>query len=205
MTLPTTYSWSPIGERLQVAYEAPQGRRVNAIGAYCSHGVEAGRFVFETYATLPKSRAKKSHKSLEEVAAKHDLLASEIGPIDAERLVAFLWKIAGRSPIHAENWRRERLLVIALDNYSVHVCERVQQERPRLEAADVYLCYLPSYSPELSRIEPIWHDVKHHDLTERSHEQLGRLKHTVDEALTNKAEHLGNTQAITDHLLRMAA
>jgi phosphate-selective porin len=34
MTLPITYSWSPLAERLKIAYEAPQGRRVNAIGGY---------------------------------------------------------------------------------------------------------------------------------------------------------------------------
>lgn len=205
LTLPTTYSWFPIEERLRVPYEAPQGRRVHAIGAYCSHGVEAGRFVFETYATLPKSRAKKRRKPPEEVAAQHGLLPEEIGPIDAERLVGFLWKVAGRPDVYSQDWQRERLLVIALDNYSVHTSERVKQERPLLEAAGVYLFYLPSYSPELSQIEPIWHGVKHHDLTERSHTQLGSLKQAVDDALTKKADHLLAVQMKTDHLLRAAA
>ena len=31
---------------LRIAYEAPQGRRVNAIGAYFTHGPIAGRFCF---------------------------------------------------------------------------------------------------------------------------------------------------------------
>src|SRR5262245_57342089 len=35
-TLPTSYSWYPVGERLKVPYEAPQGRRVNALGLYVS-------------------------------------------------------------------------------------------------------------------------------------------------------------------------
>jgi len=37
----------------------------------------------------------------------------------------------------------------------------VQQELDALAAAGIELFYLPSYSPELSGIEPIWHDVKH--------------------------------------------
>lgn len=65
MTLPTCYSWFPIGKVLRIPYEAPQGRRVNAIGAYFSHGAMACRFLFETYAALPKSRDKKQRKSAE--------------------------------------------------------------------------------------------------------------------------------------------
>ena len=39
-TLPTTYSWSPVGERLEVPYEAPEGRRVVAAHAHVleAHG-----------------------------------------------------------------------------------------------------------------------------------------------------------------------
>jgi transposase len=33
-TLPTAYSWTLPGRRQRVAYEAPQGRRVNALAAY---------------------------------------------------------------------------------------------------------------------------------------------------------------------------
>ena len=73
MTLPTCYSWFPIGKVLRIPYEAPQGRRVNAIGAYFSHGRLAGKFVFETYASLPKSRAKKQRKTPEQIAAAHGL------------------------------------------------------------------------------------------------------------------------------------
>ena len=43
MTLPTNYSWSAVGERVIIPYEASQGRRVNGIGAYCRAGPEAGR------------------------------------------------------------------------------------------------------------------------------------------------------------------
>ena len=32
-TLPTNYTWARVGTRVVVPYEAPQGRRVNVIGA----------------------------------------------------------------------------------------------------------------------------------------------------------------------------
>jgi hypothetical protein len=178
---------------------------VNALGLYFSRGPQAGRFLFETAATLPESRAKKARKSPAERAAAHGLRPEQVGPIDSERLIAFIWQSAGRPPVHRDDWRRERPLVIWLDNYSVHKSERVQQEQPLLEAAGITLCYLPSYSPELSRIEAVWHPVKHHDLVRRSHAVLADLMTAVEGALSQKAAHLLAANAKTDQLLSRAA
>ena len=117
MTLPVCYSWTLAGVRLRLPYEAPQGRRVNGIGAYCTHGVEAGRLVYELCASLPKSRAKQPRKTPAERAAAHELAVEQIGTVDGERLVRFIWTVAGRPAIYAEGWQRERPLVIVLDNY----------------------------------------------------------------------------------------
>jgi putative transposase len=205
MTLPTCYSWFPIGQVLRIPYEAPQGRRVNAIGAYFSHGPMAGRFVFETYASLPKSRAKKQRKTLEQIAAAHGLTKEEVGPIDSGRFLAFVWRVAGRPEVFSEDWKRERPLWIVLDNYSVHTSQPVQEAIPALEAANVFFFYLPAYSPELSEIEPIWNATKHHEIPVRSHAQVKDLKGAVDGALTVKAEALLAAQQETTKELRAAA
>jgi putative transposase len=204
MTLPTNYSWYPQGERLRIPYEAPQGRRVNAIGAYISHGVQAGQFTFTTYAALPASRAKQP-RPLSAQAAAHGLRAEEVGPIDSERFLQFVWSFAGRPIIHPEDWCRERPLVIWLDNYSVHKSERVQAEEPALARAGITLQYLPSYSPELSKIEPIWRDVKHHDMRQRSQTEVRALKDATEGALASKAAELLAARAKTTGLLRRAA
>lgn len=205
MTLPTCFSWFPIGKVLRIPYEAPQGRRVNAIGAYFGYGPMAGQFVFETYASLPKSRAKKQRKTKEEIAAGHGLTPQEVGPIDSARFLAFIWRVARRPEIAPDDWKRERALYLVLDNYSVHTCQAVAEAIPSLEAANVYFFYLPSYSPELSEIEPIWRAVKHHEIPVRSHSQVKALKTAVDQALTNKAEALSEAHAKTTNELRRAA
>ncbi len=203
--MPTCYSWFPIGKVLRIPYEAPQGRRVNAIGAYFAHGPLAGRFVFESYASLPKSRAKKPRKTASQVAADHGLLPEQVGPIDSKRFLAFVWRAAGRPEEAPSDWKRVRPLWIVLDNYSVHVSQAVQEAIPALEAAHVFLFYLPSYSPELSKIEPIWNSVKHHEMPVRSHAQVKALKQAVDTALTNKAEALLAAQHESASELCMAA
>ncbi len=205
LTLPTTYSWFPQGERLRVPYQAPQGRRVNVIGAYFTHGPDAGRLDYRSWAVLPKSRAKKPRTTPEERAAAHRLTIEEIGPIDAERLVAFLWQVAGRPTEAASDWRRGRPLVIALDNYSVHTGQTLQAAQPLLSAANVELVYLARYCPEQSGIEPIWNDVKAHHIPVRSFEQVAALKHAVDDALAHKAQLLQHAHAQTTNLQRLAA
>ncbi len=204
MTLPINDSWYPQGERLLIPYEAPQGRRVNAIGAYISHGVEAGKFSFATDAALPKSRAKQP-RPLAAQAAAHGLREEEVGPIDSERFLQFVWTFAGRPAVYPEDWVRERPLSIGLDNYSVHKSDRVKAELPVLERAGIRLRSLPSYSPELSKIEPIWQDVKHHDMRERSQTEVRALKEATEAALTKKAADLRAAHAKTPDLLRRAA
>ncbi len=181
-------------------YEAPQGRRVNVIGAHFTHGLEAGRFEFQSWACLPKSRAKQQRKTPEQLAAAHGLRVEEVGPIDSARLVAFVWHVAGRPPEAQEGWQRERPLMVVLDNYSVHKSQLVRDVEQQLASAGVHLVYLPSYSPELSRIEPDWNDVKQHQLPVRSFEQVVELKRAVDAALARKAHQLRQASAKTTDL-----
>lgn len=206
MTQPTSYSWFPKGKRLTIPFEANQGRRVNVIGAYFSHGPCAGRFEWEAKVSLPKSRAKKPRKSPSEQAEAHGVKPEEvgkigkIGKIDSDCLLSFLWRIAGRPEEVPEGWERERPLVSSLDNYSVHKSEAVEAAKSALKKADIHLFYLPSYSPELSEIEPIWHDVKSHELAEQSQDQLGDLLKSVADALQRKAAKL-QTIRLSDHSL----
>lgn len=186
----TTYSWFPVGKRLEVAYEATQERRVNVVGAVFTHGPAAGRFEYETCVSLPKNRGKKPRKTPEEVAAQHGVSASHVGSIDGQRLLSFIWRIAGRPENARVNWRRAIVLWIVLDNYSVHKCSVIKEALAELDAADIHLFYLPAYSPELSDIEPVWNDVKHHRLPTRSYKTAGDLKDAVDTALADKAAQL---------------
>jgi len=128
-----------------------------------------------------------------------------VGPIDSERFTAFIWQVGGRPAIYTEAWRRERPLMIWVDNYAVHKSQRVKAEQPAWERAGIYLCYLPSYSPELSAIEPIWHTVKHHEMPQRSYDQLGDMYGAVVDTLTLKSTTLWAAHHETELFLRRAA
>lgn len=189
LTQPTTTTWGVVGCPRPVPSRASQGRRLNVIGAFFSHGPEAGRFEFATFAKvpLPERRVDGSYrKSLAEVAAAHGLEEDDLGVIDSETFLAFVWSLAGRPAAAGWHWRRERPLMVVVDNYAVHTSERVRLERRALEAADVFLVYLPAYSPELSRMEAHWKVTKYHELPQRSFPTVGALKEAVERALTSR-------------------
>lgn len=52
-------------------------------------------------------------------------------------------------------------LVVILDNASVHKAKSIQPMLKLLEQRGLKLYFLPPYSPELNRIEKLWHKMKY--------------------------------------------
>lgn len=52
-------------------------------------------------------------------------------------------------------------VTIILDNASVHTAKSIEPVRKFLETKGVTFYFLPPYSPELNRIELLWHQIKH--------------------------------------------
>jgi hypothetical protein len=167
-TLPTGYTWARRGRRVVVPYEAPQGRRVNVVGAYAPYDPAGPTLRFAT-------------------RRKAD------GPYDAAAHLAFVRQIAGLGPDPAVADERGRPCVVVLDNYAVHHAAAVKAAVPALAAGGVTFCYLPPYSPELNPIEPVWRQAKYQDLPERSHPTDTALQAAVEAALTDRARRLAES------------
>jgi hypothetical protein len=168
-TMPTGYTWARIGERKVVPYEAPEGRRVNVVGAFSPFDPAGPHLVFESR-------------------------RNGQGKYDAEAHLRFVHKAASLPEALPEGYRRYRPFVIALDNYSVHHSQPVKDRTVELAAAGVRFFFLPPYSPELNAIEPLWRQVKYQDLPERSHKTAESLQAAVDQALTRRAMQLSDSQ-----------
>ena len=181
-TMPPGYTWAREGTRPLLRYEAPQGRRVNVLGAFAPVGPRP-RFV-------------------------HQSRLAGAGKLDGEALLDFVCRevvglAGGRAALDAlpPGYRRERPCTIALDNYGVHHSKPVKAALPTLAAIGVAFYYLPPYSPELNRIEPEWHALKYDRLQDRSFTTGPALKTAVDTALAERAAELHNS---TSHLLEAA-
>jgi transposase len=68
----------------------------------------------------------------------------------------------------------QKPLYIILDNASIHTSKVVKEMANFLKAHDVHLYFLPPYSPELNRIEKLWHQIKYSwmDVKKRDAETL---------------------------------
>jgi len=140
-TLPTGSSWALPGERKLVEYEAPQGRRVNALAAYRPYDRAPRLDVFTAERTWTSS----------------DLLGF---------LGALPWSQVPR--------------VVVLDNAGLHTGRVVREARRRLAGRGIYLYFLPPYSPELNEIEPVFRQVKYHEMPDRSHTTRLGLREAVE-------------------------
>lgn len=150
-TLPGTYSWTLPRRRKLVRYEAPQGRRVNALAAYRPYGRSPRLEVFTAERTWDA----------------YDVLGF---------LRALPWSKAPR--------------VVVLDNASVHTSKVIRRARRDLAASGIYLYFLPPYSPELNEIEPVFRQVKHQEVPQRSFTTRAGLREGVVAGFDNYARSL---------------
>jgi hypothetical protein len=144
-TLPTACSWTLPGQRKLVEYQAPQGRRVNALAAYRPYDRSPRLDVF----------------TAERTWTSYDLLGF---------LGALPWSRVPR--------------VVVLDNAGLHTGKVVRAARPGLARRGTYLYFLPPYSPELNAIEPVFRQVKYHEMPQRSYATRLGLRDAVETAFT---------------------
>lgn len=80
--------------------------------------------------------------------------------------------------------RVEKPLTLILDNASIHKSRAIEPIMKLLHSQGVTLYFLPPYSPELNRIEKLWHLVKYTWMSPR-HRDARTLEDEVGEILDN--------------------
>jgi transposase len=81
--------------------------------------------------------------------------------------------------------------VVVLDNASLHISKVVKAQRRALAQQGIYLSYLPAYSPELNRIEPVFRQVKYQEIPVRSYTSRTALRRAVEHGFDSYAGKLG--------------
>jgi putative transposase len=92
--------------------------------------------------------------------------------------------------------------VVVLDNAGIHTSKVMKAARSALADLGVYLYYLPPYSPELNRIEPVFKQVKHHEMPTRSFTSKADLRQAVEAGFETYRRRLREK---SDKELRLAA
>lgn len=78
----------------------------------------------------------------------------------------------------------------------------IEAARPGLAKQGTSLDYVPAYSPELNRIEPVFEQVEHHEMPVRSFTTRADLRAAVEEGFEVYRRLL---QAKSDKQLRLGA
>jgi hypothetical protein len=167
-TLPVNYTWARLGTRAVVPYGAPQGRRVNVIGALAPSGPPP-RLAYRT----------------------------RTGQRDSAACVAFLWRAVAGLPAPPEDlpalYRRARPCVLVRDNDAVHRSAVVKALLPALETVGVTVFYRPPSSPALNAIEPLGRHLKYDDLPVRRFSAAEALKAAVDDVRDDHVQRLAQS------------
>lgn len=79
--------------------------------------------------------------------------------------------------------QRSKLTVLVLDNASFHRAKIIQDKIPHWQQQNLYLRYLPPYSPQLNPIETVWKRLKTFLLPRRYYSSLTDLKQALLQAL----------------------
>ena len=75
-------------------------------------------------------------------------------------------------------------ITVILDNASIHKAKDIQPLVKLLETNGLKLYFLPAYSPELNRIERLWHKMKHTWLTPKCRDKK-TLEADVEDIVDN--------------------
>lgn len=74
---------------------------------------------------------------------------------------------------------------IVIDNASVHHSEEFEQKIEEWEEMDIYVFYLPRYSPHLNLIETLWRKMKYEWLKPNDYLNIETLEKAIDHILCN--------------------
>lgn len=91
----------------------------------------------------------------------------------------------------ASNTKQKTILI--LDNASIHTAECVKDRIPEWKKQNLFLQFIPAYSPELNLIEILWKNIKHFWLPHTAY----RDKDTLTKQLEHIFDNLGSKYQIT--------
>ena len=72
---------------------------------------------------------------------------------------------------------------VVIDNASIHTSDQFEENIPKWEEEGLFLKFLPSYSPELNRIEILWKHIKYHWLDFKAYSSFTNLVRHVENIL----------------------
>jgi len=98
------------------------------------------------------------------------------GTLNSEKIIALIDEFA-------ETITKQTIVVI--DNAPVHHSKAFQAKIEQWKKLDLYIYFLPPYSPELNKIETLWRFIKYKWMPLDAYANIQNLKERLSQILTN--------------------
>lgn len=102
------------------------------------------------------------------------------GAIDSAFVVAFINAFIAKKKASGNG----KMWVIVLDNAKIHHSELFNSQLEAWEADNLFIFFLPTYSPHLNKIETLWRKVKYEWLKVEDYTSYDKLKESVQTILS---------------------
>ena len=138
------------------------------------------QFPGEHVATRPRHGPRFNVLGLSNAATNELHTAAREGTLDAAFVIDTL-----------DTWAatRTRPTVLVLDNAKIHHAAAFRARLEAWQAQDVYIFYLPTYSPHLNKIETLWRKIKYEWLRPEAYATFKTLKTAVWHILDRVNQH----------------
>ena len=71
--------------------------------------------------------------------------------------------------------------ILVLDNAPIHKAKIFQEKMIQWQEKNLYIFFLPAYSPHLNRIETLWRKTKYYYIKPQDYQSLDTLKEALDQ------------------------
>ena len=95
-----------------------------------------------------------------------------------------------REQLDALSFSLTKPTIVVLDNASIHTAKIIKNQRAIWESRNLYLFFLPPYSPQLNIAETVWRHLKGGWLQPDDYRQDDRLAYAVNRCLANVGKEL---------------
>jgi transposase len=99
---------------------------------------------------------------------------------------AFTGTLDTRTVVHCFDLfsqRRRKAALVVIDNAPIHTSDEFEEELERWEKDDLYVKFLPAYSPELNLIELLWRKIKYDWLPLDAYQNFKTMTNALFEVL----------------------
>lgn len=118
---------------------------------------------------------------------------STTGTICASLVIAFLDDFAEKIT---------QKTVVVIDNASIHHCDQFKDKIKEWEEKDLYIFYLPTYSPHLNLIETLWRMIKYKWLKPQDYLDFNTLTQAVENIILDVGKNLKINFSETKHFTK---